>query len=225
MPAPDSSVISWNRPVPSLTKNALPMPGRCHEEIRIPVVIGVGERGRHAHASMQGHAGLLGEIFESAVAQIAPQFVSADLVYKIQVGQTVAVDIGNGQPRPVVVVIELGIAGGVGNHPIQKMNPARLQLVGEAEVVARADVVGGGELCRPLLVEPGSIKDVGRDGDVDDFYGIGARFRQDRAQIGDQPAIVVLIETFVNSPDLHLPIDNSEPGAVRNRRVRLVNRP
>ena len=108
-------------------------------EIRVAVVVDVGERGRHADLPGDRHAGRRGDVLELAAAQIPPELVAADLADEVDVGQAVAVDVGDRDAVAVIVVRRLVGLAGVVHDPVLERDAALGETVGELKVVERRD--------------------------------------------------------------------------------------
>jgi hypothetical protein len=62
-------------------------------EVGVAVVVDVCERCSHRDLARHGHAGRHRDVFEPAAARVAPEFVAADLVDKVQIETSVTVYI------------------------------------------------------------------------------------------------------------------------------------
>ena len=70
------------------------------------------------------HAGRRRDVLEPAAAGVPPELVAADLVDEIDVGEAVAVDVGDGQAVAVIVVRRLVGLAGVGHDAVLERDAA-----------------------------------------------------------------------------------------------------
>ena len=134
--------------VPVVLEQHVAAAHRRDEEILIAVVVHVGERRRHADSAGERDARLFRDRREPAAAGVLPELVAADLVDEVDVGQAVAVDVGDREARAVVVVHGLVVFAGVLDDAVDEGDAALGQLVGELKVVERADAARALDLLR-----------------------------------------------------------------------------
>ena len=106
-------------------------------QIGIAVVVDVGKRGRDADLARDRHAGGRRDVLKLAAAEIFPEFVAADLVDEIDVGQAVTVDVGDRETVAVVVVHGLVCLAGVVDEPMFERDAAVGEPIRELKVVER----------------------------------------------------------------------------------------
>jgi len=111
------------------------MAHRRDEQIRVAVVIDVGERAPHADRVGHGQPGLGGDVHEPAAAGVFPELVGTELRHEIEIGETIAIHVRGAHAAPVVVVRQLVAPAGVVHDPVLKGDPAGLPLIRESEVV------------------------------------------------------------------------------------------
>src|SRR5580765_3467294 len=116
---------------------------RRDEQIFIAVVVGIGERGRHADSIWQRDAGLAGDVLEPAPAQIPPELVAADLVDEVDVVQAIAVDVRNRDAGTVIVMNGLVVLAGVFDDPVHERDAAGRLTVAELKLVKHLESAGG----------------------------------------------------------------------------------
>src|SRR5580704_10728445 len=116
------------------------------EEILMPGVVDIAERGRNADAVFQADTGLLRNVLKSSVAQIPPEFVAAQLIHEVNIVLSIAIHIRYGNARAVVVMNGHILACGIGNRPLTKGDSAVLQLIGEMKLIKHLEVIHGFEL-------------------------------------------------------------------------------
>ena len=117
-----------------------------HEEIRVPVVVVVGEGGRDAQPVVESDTGCLGDVLEGAVTPVAPELVAAELGDQIEVAATVTIDIGNRDAVAVIVVSGLEGLGVVLGHQVAKRDATLGSAIAETEIVEDPEAGPGGEL-------------------------------------------------------------------------------
>ncbi len=160
-------------PLAVVHEEVVPLADGGDEEVRMTVVVDVGEGGGDADLVLEPHPGLRGDIAELAVAEVLPELVLAELGDEVDVEETVAVHVRHRQTVAVVVVDRLVEAGAVVRALAAEGDAALRQAIGELEVVEDADLLGGGELrglahgqSRHPLVVIGVVVDVGAGGRV-----------------------------------------------------------
>ena len=108
-----------------------------HVEVRVAVIVDVGERGGDADLSRQRHARLGSDVLESAAAGIPPELVAADLVDEVDVRQPISIDIRYRQAVAMVVVRGLVRLARVVNDSMRERDAAVGAPIGELEIVER----------------------------------------------------------------------------------------
>ena len=119
---------------------------RGDEQVRVAVVVDVRERRAHADAAGQSDTRLAGDVPELAAAQVLPQLVPAHLVRKVDVVQSVAVHVGDGDAVAVVVVNLFIRLAGVVDDAVDEGDSALLYAIGELELVKHLELVHRREL-------------------------------------------------------------------------------
>ena len=136
-------------------EQAIPVAHGGHEQVGIAVVVDVGERRRDRHVVRHRHARLVGDVREPAIAYVLPQLVPAELGNEVEIGPPVAVDIGGGQPRAVIVVDFLVGFARVVDDPIHERDEARLASIDILEVVDRRRPCSQDGFLGAPLAQPG----------------------------------------------------------------------
>ena len=96
--------MSRKRPVAVVLEQHVAAADGRDVQIRIAIVVDVGERGRHADLARHADAGRCRDVLEPAAAEIPPELVAADLVDEVDVESAVAVDVGDRDAVAVIVV-------------------------------------------------------------------------------------------------------------------------
>src|SRR5688572_4580189 len=74
------------------------------EQVWLPVIIDIRERGRNTDPVLEPNAGQSCNILEFALAQIPPKPVPAKLADEIEIEAVVSIDIGDRDSRPVIIM-------------------------------------------------------------------------------------------------------------------------
>ena len=112
---------------------------------------------RHADLVGDADTGRCGDVLEPAAAGVPPELIAADLVDEIDVGSSVAVDVGDRQAVAVIVVSRLVGLSGVVDDAVPERDAACGQPVGELEVVERRDAGHRLDLRITQLLQPGRV--------------------------------------------------------------------
>ena len=105
------------------------------EKILVAVVVDIGEGCGHADAARQRDSCFLGDVLKLPAAEVFPQFVSADLIHKVDVVQSVAIDVGNRNRAAVIVVAHPHVLGDIVDGVVSESDPAFLEPVGKLELI------------------------------------------------------------------------------------------
>ena len=132
-------------------------------EVGVAVVVDVGKRRGHADLVRHRHAGRGGDVLELAAAGVLPELIAADLVDEVDVGEAVAVDVGDREAVAVIVVRRLVGLSGVVDDAVLEGDAALGEPVRELEVVKRGDALNGLDLRVPKLCEPRRVLQIVRD--------------------------------------------------------------
>ena len=108
-------------------------------EIDIAIVVDVGEAGRHADLAGDSDAGRCRDVLEPAAAGVPPELIASDLVDEVEIGASIAVDVGDRQAVAVIVVSGLVGLPGVVHDAVAERDTARGQPVGELEIMESSD--------------------------------------------------------------------------------------
>src|SRR5437879_1045602 len=84
-----------------------------YEEIGKAVVIDVGKRSAYRDLVRQSYACSLGDVLKFSTACIAPKLVSPKLGGEINVQQTIAIHVGDGNSIAMIVMDRLVVLAGV----------------------------------------------------------------------------------------------------------------
>jgi hypothetical protein len=103
----------------------------CDKEVLGAFVVHIRECSANADSAGQPDSSLPRDVLELATAQIFPEFVAANLIRKIDVEQSVAVDIGDCNCISVIVVAGPLVRGNVVHCMVNERDSARLQLIAE----------------------------------------------------------------------------------------------
>ena len=98
-----------------------------------------------------------GDVLEPAAAGVSPELVAADLVDEIDVGTSVAVDVGDRQAVAVIVVSGLVGLARVVHDAMAERDAAGGQPIGELEIMECRDAGHGLDLRITQLLQPGSF--------------------------------------------------------------------
>ena len=74
------------------------------EETLVAIVVNIGEGGCHADTAGQCDACFLRDVLKLTAAEAFPEFISANLIHKVEVVQAIAVDIRNRDSAAVIIV-------------------------------------------------------------------------------------------------------------------------
>ncbi len=132
-------------------------------EIGVAVVVDIGKGRRHADLAGDGHAGRGRDVLEPAAAEVAPQLVAAGLRREVDIGEPVAVDVGDRDPVAVIVMRRLVALPGVVNDVVREGDAAVSEPVGELEVVENVLAGQRLDLRRAQRLEPPRIGEIRRD--------------------------------------------------------------
>ena len=105
-------------PVAEVLKQSIAVAHRRDEQVGIAVVVDVGECASHADLVRQCQPGSGGDVHETAVAEVLPELVGAELRHEIEIGETVAIDVRGAHSAPVVVVRQFVGPAGVVDDPV-----------------------------------------------------------------------------------------------------------
>ena len=155
--------MSLKRPLAVVLEEHVAAADRRDVEIRVAVVVDVGERGRDADLGRHAHAGRGRDVLEPAAAEIPPELVPADLVHEIDVGASVAVDVRHREAVAVVVVHRLVGLAGVVDDAVLEGDAAFGEAVGELKVVERGESGRRPRLRGGESLEPRRVLEIGRD--------------------------------------------------------------
>ena len=73
-------------------------------------------------------------------AEVLPKLVGARLIHKIDVGESVSIDIRDGETIAVIVVNGLVVQAGIVHGPVHKGNPAGGQAILKTKVVKHLEL-------------------------------------------------------------------------------------
>jgi len=93
-------------------------------EVRVAVVVDVGEGTCDAHAIRQCDSSRLGDVLEPPIAQVSPQLVPAELGREVDVEPAVAIHVRDGDPVSMVVVNGLVVVAPVVHDLVPEPDPA-----------------------------------------------------------------------------------------------------
>lgn len=127
--------------VPVVLKENIPFIDGGDIKILVPTIVDITKGRSDADAAFHTHAGLLGDIFKFSIAEIPPQFVATELADKVNVVQSIAIHIGDGDAGAVVIVDGHVITRGVDGGVFTKSDSAFLELVGEMKSVEHLELV------------------------------------------------------------------------------------
>ncbi len=119
-----------------------------HVEVWVTVVIDVGKRRGRADAALDRHACRRRDVFKAPAPEVSPQLIAARLTEEIDVQQTVAVYVGDGDAIPMVVVRRLVGTPRVVHDAVLERDAAGAQSIGELKIMEgrhgleRLDLVG-----------------------------------------------------------------------------------
>ncbi len=131
-------------------------------EIGIAVVVDIGERRRDADLAGYAHTGRLRDVLELAAAEVPPELIAADLIQKVDVEKAVAVDVGDRDAVPVIVVRGLVRLARVLDSVMDERNTAFGEPVGELEIVECLDGRTGIQLSVAETLKPVEILEIVR---------------------------------------------------------------
>jgi hypothetical protein len=94
------------------------------EQVLVGIVIDICERGSHGDSTWRRHSRFRSHILKTAGAKVLPQLAGSGLVHKVDVRESVAIDIGDGQPVAVIVVNRLVGQAGVVHNPVHERDSA-----------------------------------------------------------------------------------------------------
>ncbi len=132
-------------------------------EIRVTIVIDVGKRGRHTDLACHRDAGGCRDVLESTAADVLPKLVAANLADKVDVRQTISIDIRDRHAIAMIVVSRFVGLAGVVDDAVPERDAAPGQLVCELKVVKRADTGSRLDLRVPEPLQPRRIPEIGGD--------------------------------------------------------------
>ena len=66
-------------------EEVIAMADRGDIKIRIAVIVEIGERGSHADLVWEPDAGPVGDVFESAASEVAPELIGSELIGEVDV--------------------------------------------------------------------------------------------------------------------------------------------
>jgi len=176
-------------------EEGVPAPDRRHEEVRIAVVVDVGERRGHAHGIPHGHAGLIRDVLELALAVVAPELIASDLIGEVEVQETVAVHVGDGDAVAVVVVHRFVALAHVVHAAVHEVDSALVPPVGKPEVTEGRIRLRGLDLGRGARIEPRASG----EGWIGDQRGRGLceyRLERDRQLLHPLVRLAVEVPTY-----------------------------
>src|SRR5579863_9656271 len=102
---------------------------RRDEEVLITVIVDIGERSGYADPIRQANSSILRDVPELAATEILPEFVAANLIQKVDVVESIAIDIGNRDAISVVVVGRLVVPGCVVDDMVDEGDSTLFKLV------------------------------------------------------------------------------------------------
>ena len=120
--------MSLKCPLPSFCEENVAFVYAGNEKILVAGIIYVAESGGDADAIFQTDAGSLGNVFKFSVAEIAPEFIAAKLIYEINIIKAVAVHVCHGNTGAVVVVNGHIKIGGIRHGAITERDAALLSI-------------------------------------------------------------------------------------------------
>ena len=115
---------------------------------------------------------------------ILPELIAADLVREIDVGQPVAIDVGDGQAVAMVVVGGLVGLAGIGHDAVLEGDAALGPAIGEGEIVERLHALDGFDLGLTQPSQPGGVLQVVGDVAVAAFPAAACWWRGPGAATG-----------------------------------------
>src|SRR5262245_28799852 len=129
------------------------LPDRRYKQVRSTIAIDVGERGSYGDLIDKAHARQDRDVFEPAVAEIAPELVGAQLGGEINVREPVAVDIRDGKTVAVIIVDGLVVLPGIVHDVMFKADVTFREAINEPEIVERLAIPDGPNLLRVELLK------------------------------------------------------------------------
>ena len=122
-------------PRAQVLEELIPVAYRGHEEIRISIVVDVGERARHRDRIRHHESRLVGDVHEPSAAGVLPQLVGAELGGEVEIGEAIAIHVSGTHSGSVVVVDQLVILPRVVYDTVYEADTAGLPPISETEVV------------------------------------------------------------------------------------------
>src|SRR6185503_12479833 len=130
----------------NVLEQPVPVTDRGDEEVGVTVVVDVGEGTGDADRVRHAEVRAIGDVLVAAAPRVAPQLAAAQLGDEVQVGTSVAIDIGAADSRPVIVMILLIGLPRVIDAAVHERDAARLAPVRELESMIHGRVGGQLEL-------------------------------------------------------------------------------
>ena len=131
-----------------------------HEEVGIPVVVGVRERRADADLARGPDARQPGDVVELAVAEISPELVATQLIHEVNIQASVSIDVGDGEPVAVVVVHQFVRFARVVGDTVHEGDAALEQAILEPEIVDNLEAAPRAELRLLPLTHPRRVEDL-----------------------------------------------------------------
>ena len=142
------------RPGAQVFEEMVPVPHGRHEEIGIAVVVDIGKRAPDGDLVRHRYTGIARDVDELVVARVAPELVCPELRQEVEVGTTVAIDVGCADAAAMIVVDELVVLARVIHDPVLERDTAFAAPVGEMEIVRNARRGEGRGFCASPFFQP-----------------------------------------------------------------------
>ena len=166
VPGVGKAGLGGDLPEPAAAKvliAVVPVTDGRDDEVRIAIVIEIGEGGCDGNLILQANACERGDLLEPAVAEVAPELVGAELGEEEQVGTPISIDVGHRHRVPMVVVGGGPVASGVVDDLVSEGDAAFPAAVREPKSVERLELAGFLKLTGGTRLEqhPGAFRPVG----------------------------------------------------------------
>src|SRR3954454_23499291 len=121
--------------MPQILEQNVAGPHGRHEEIRVSVIVDIGEGRGHADPGRHGDAGALGNILELSSYQVAPQTIRAELIDEVDVLPAVSIHIRHREAAAVIVMYAFIEPAGILHHRMAERNSTLRVEVRETELM------------------------------------------------------------------------------------------
>jgi hypothetical protein len=71
-----------------------------HEQVLVSVVVDIRERGSDGDSTRHCHSRFGSDVLKPAATKVLPQLAGRGLVHEVDVGESIAIDIGDASPLP-----------------------------------------------------------------------------------------------------------------------------